>query len=206
MNFKQSLILAATGFALTTSIAAAAPFGTNGSAVKMANKTDPTKWDLYLAGQGTAEVSANLLGQTKDTTKVANACGLAVFNDSTTAPNSGVAGFAALPVQTIPTCTGTTLSEPRTANFKTATNQIVKVGAGGSSQMISVPVVKIKKGTPRAGLLKLSSLSNGTGNDVAIGTTNWDLGTVPTVTAPPVTRKNADGTTYSLFVPATWIP
>jgi hypothetical protein len=206
MNFKQSLILAAAGLVAVASAATAAPFGSNGSAVKMANKTDPTKWDLYLAGQGSTEVSANLLGQTKVVSKVANACGLATFNDSTSAPNSGTAGFAALPVQTIPTCsTAGVLSEPRTANFKTATNQIVKVGTAASSQSITYALTKIKKGTPRAGLLKLSALSNGTGNDVAIGTVNYDLTSVPTVTDKPVTRKNAAGG-YDLYVPAVWVP
>jgi hypothetical protein len=214
MNFKQSLILAGVGLVAVASsaipelggVANAAPFGTNGSAVKVVNATDPAKFDLYLAGQGATEVSANLLGQTKVTTKVANACGLATFPDSTTTPNSGVAGFAALPVQTIPTCSAAgVLSEPRTANFKTATNQIVKVGTAASSQSITYALTKIKKGTPRAGLLKLSSLSNGTGNDVSIGATNYDLTSVPTVTDKPVTRKNAAGG-YDLYVPAGWVP
>jgi hypothetical protein len=205
MNPKQSLILAVAGLVAVASAAAAAPFGTNGTAVKMANKTDATKWDLYLANQGTAEVSANLLGQVKIRTAVANGCGLATFADSLTTPNSGVAGFAALAVQTIPTCTGSTLAEPRTADFKTSDGKIVKVGTVGSSQTITVPVTKLKKGTPKAGLLKLSALSNGTGNDVAIGTGNWDLGTVPTVTAPPIARKNAAGG-YDLFVPSNWVP
>jgi hypothetical protein len=206
ISLKYSAILAAALVIGLGSSAIAAPFGTNGSAVKVANTTDPTKFDLYLAGQGTTEVSANLLGQTKVTTKVANACGLATFNDSTTTPNSGTAGFAALPVQTIPTCSAAgVLSEPRTANFKTATNQIVKVGTAASSQSITYALTKIKKGTPRAGLLKLSALSNGTGNDVAIGTVNYDLTSVPTVTDKPVTRKNAAGG-YDLYVPAVWVP
>lgn len=205
-KFSRSIVLAAVAALSIGSVAQAAPFGTNGSAVKVVNTTDPTKFDLYLAGQGATEVSANLLGITKVRTAVANACGLATFSDSTTTPNAGVAGFAGLPVQTIPACVGGTLAEPRTADFKTATNQIVKVGTAASAQTITVPVTKTKKGTPRAGLLRLSGLVNGTGNDLAIGATNYDLGTVPTVTDKPVTRKNADGVTYSVYVPAVWIP
>jgi hypothetical protein len=205
MNFKQSLLLAGVAVLSIGSIAQAAPFGTNGSAVKVVNATDPAKFDLYLAGQGATEVTANLLGQTKLRTAVANACGLATFSDSTTTPNSGMVGFAALPVQTIPACVGGVLAEPRTADFKTATNQIVKVGTAASAQSITLPVTKLKKGTPRAGLLRLSGLSNASGNDLAIGATNYDLTSVPTVTDKPVTRKNLAGG-YDLYVPATWIP
>jgi hypothetical protein len=204
-NLKRSLLLASVAVLAIGSVAQAAPFGTNGSAVKVVNATDPAKFDVYLANQGTAEVSANLLGQTSVSSKVANACGLAVFNDSTSKPNSGVTGFATLPVQTIPTCTAGTLAEPRTADFKTSTNQIVKVVTANAAASITYPVTKLKKSTPRAGLLRLSGLVNGTGNDFSIGATNYDLGTIPTVTDKPVTRKNAGGT-YDLYVPATWIP
>jgi hypothetical protein len=135
MNFKQSLILAASGLAAVASAAVAAPFGTNGSAIKMASTT-AGKFDVYLAGQGTAPVSVTI-------------------------PYTNAAGVSAPKTKTV---------------------------------------------TPKAGMIRLSGITNATGTDFTIGTTNYEVTTMATVTAKPIARKNADGVTYSLFVPATWIP
>ena len=67
----------------------------------------------------------------------ANACGLATVR-TLAHPNQFVLlggnyiDYSSLPTQTIPACTGTTLAEPRSSNFKLADGRTVLVGQSGS--------------------------------------------------------------------------
>lgn len=74
-------------------------------------------------------------------TKLANPCGLAIFSilpkpGETPRQSLFVNGqridYDSLPVQTIPVCSAGILSEPRTANFKSADGKAVLVGQTGS--------------------------------------------------------------------------
>lgn len=97
------------------------------------NATDTT---LLFEGTALAPFEANIwLGGSA--TKVANPCGLTIFStldnpgQSVSVAGSNI-GYSNLPVQTIPVCSGGVLSEPRTANFRTAEGRTVLVGQTGS--------------------------------------------------------------------------
>jgi hypothetical protein len=88
-------------------------------------------------------VPVTISGWPKDKNTAPNACGLTIIAPSTggailqIAPQSGMMIDAtSLPVQAIPTCVGAALAEPRTANFRTATGQVVLIGQAASQVRI----------------------------------------------------------------------
>jgi hypothetical protein len=94
--------------------------------------------DRVLVFEGTANNPfAAEIWTAKSATVTANPCGLAFVK---TAPNpmqsllvnGAFVDYAALPVQTVPVCSGGILSEPRTVNFKLADGRAVLVAQSGS--------------------------------------------------------------------------
>ncbi len=79
-------------------------------------------------------VPIQIVGWPKDKATTPNACGLTIVAPTTGAtimmiafPSAPLVEAASLPVQTIPTCSGGVLAEPRTANFRTSTGSVVLI-------------------------------------------------------------------------------
>ena len=186
------------------SSAQAAPFGSNGHLVKVADATGGT-FTLFVGGvSGEVQITLTQAEKTRATT--ANSCGLAIFKPSTSwnPANIKSVDVASLPTQLLPPCANGALAEPRTANFKTSSGEVVLVGAASANMSLIYNIPSLKKATPKASLAKFNKLFNATGNDFMMNGTNYDLDTIPTVSAPPITRS-VNGMD-SLYIPSGWIP
>lgn len=125
------------------------------------------KVSIIFEGTAASAFSANIW-TIANKTQVANACGLVVVptlpysNQSlfVAATNQSV-DYAALPVQTIPSCSNGTLSEPRTANFKTSDGKTVLVGQTAGSSVVSQYWIRGKRsGTFNNCGFKVSTIKN----------------------------------------------
>ncbi|MEG4115314.1 MULTISPECIES: hypothetical protein [unclassified Microcoleus] len=155
--------------------------------------------DRILQFEGTANSPfAAEIWTLKTVAVTANACGLATVR---TLPHSmqflTIAGnqvdYSALPVQTIPACSGTTLAESRPSNFKLADGRTVLVGQSGS---VSVQFLarSTKSGTFNAcGLRNITvKNANAIGSDsipVVFGGQTQSLGDINQVTSLAICKK-----------------
>lgn len=163
--------------------------------VFLSNGTDST---VLFEGTASAPFQAEIWLMTS-ATKVANPCGLAIFS-TLNAPNQfliptggAYTDYASLPVQTIPVCSAGVLTEPRTANFKTAEGRTVLVGQTGS---ITAQYLGLRKrsSTFNACGFKTVSIKNSLtlgGDSIAInfaGQTN-SMGDLTSITSLPICKK-----------------
>lgn len=162
---------------------------------------------VYITGRTpTSKIQVTYNDVPRSRSVSANGCGLLVVRPSTSLPisatirvNSTDITVASLTTETIPRCTGSTLEVPRTTNFKAGDGSVVIVGLTPNTAY-SVGyngVGSVRNATANAcGFSKLSSNSRypSTGT-IAIGSTSYNLATVPTQ-APPLCRSGV------LYTPA----
>lgn len=95
--------------------------------------------------------SVRIAGWPRDRNFSPNACGLTIIKPSSGAvilqlafPASSLINVSSLPTQSLPTCSGGQLSEPRTANFKTPEGSVVLLNQSGSVRVIEDVTKSIK--------------------------------------------------------------
>jgi hypothetical protein len=176
----------------------------NGNTVYRA--TEDTTQLAVFSGTAGSTLSINA-GQTeKITSKIVDSCGTIRVTANADGTFTGLKidnvtiNTATLPIQTLPSCVGGTLSEARTANFKTPTNQVVIVGkTAGLSVAISNPAINTKNVKINAcgfGILKSPPMN------FAIGETQYTTANLPDATSAPY-LKTINGSP-ACYTPATW--
>lgn len=158
--------------------------------------------DAVLTFEGTANApfSAAIWGE-RQRSLIVNPCGIAIVP---TAPNDiqfvQIVGgatviYSTLPTQTLVTCSGGVLSEPRPANFKLADGKTVLVGqTPGTSIAVQFLAKSNRTGTFNACGLKNLTIKNWEANGadsipVDFGGQTQALGDMTRVEYPPICRK-----------------
>jgi hypothetical protein len=209
---KKILILTVMGIgAVASSLAPAAAVKYNGASVYKATENGITT--VYIDGTAGSKMAVDLGQVTKTTSKLATACGdvkISIPKGNTSYTGLTVDGvaidYAALPIQTLPTCLNGQFTEARTANFKTAKGQVIIVGkTPNTSVSITVPSDSLKNlaingcGT---GVLKAAKGTTLPAT-FTINGTSYTLASLPDAGHGPVCKKSSDGT-YSAYTPSSW--
>jgi hypothetical protein len=173
--------------------------------------TTTNKTHIYLMGQASgAESILTYAGLEATKTLTASACGLASWKPTATAPipatftvGGTTVTLASLPVQLKPGCANGVLEEPRTANFKTSTGEVVLVGTAGQVMTATYSATKQRKAKANlCGIVKWSgttSYPNDGAQEVALGAASPAMiSSLATPGGQPVCR------TGTLYVPASW--
>lgn len=201
------LITSAIGALFAPLSAFAIPY--NGATVYKAMDSGSTV--VVFSGTAGSRIAVSLGSIDKSTARLAGSCGEIRISVPSTGSFAGlkVDGVAvdasALSVQTLPSCVSGAFAEPRTANFKTATGQVVIVGkTAGSAVAVSLPSATTRNVTVNAcgfGVLKGTSTSP-LPTSFMVGATSYTVASLPDATTAPYCRT-IDGTPYG-YVPASW--
>ncbi|MBD2078459.1 hypothetical protein [Leptolyngbya sp. FACHB-17] len=207
MNVRK--IAALTGLALSTLPALA-----SGASAQMYNGNDVFKVErngqaiVYIGEQTPgADVPVTFIGADRTRRVSANACGLIILRSSPTAPLSGLKSVdgvtinqATLPTRLIPRCLDGTLEEPRTADFKTATGDVVIVKTPNTSYNATYTADVIRN--IRANACGFATLRGSTSAPL-MGTTQVKIGndTPTTISAIPITMNEPICRNGTLFTP-----
>ena len=152
MHFKRLSALAILAVSSLSALPASAQTFSGSPVFKSINPTtsQPT---VFVGGQlPNAEISVTFLGADRTRRVTANGCGLITLKDSTSSPIAGLKSVdgmtinqATLPVRLIPKCVNGVLEEPRTADFKTGTGDVVIVKTPNTSYSTIYMADTIKK-------------------------------------------------------------
>ena len=205
---KKGIIAATTlGTMLASTSAFAIPFGTN----TVYRAVENSQTVVYLSGTANSKLAVDLGSVDKTQARIAGACGEIKISVPSTGSFTGlkVDGSAidasTLSTQTLPACVSGTFAEPRTANFKTASGQVVIVGKTPNAAVsISLPSSSAKSVSINAcgfGTLKSTS-STPLPASFKIGATNYTVSTLPNAGSGPVCRSS-NGISVG-YVPAAW--
>jgi len=163
---------------------------------------------VYFHGTASSSISADIGYVSKIGSKLVGSCGEIVLSGSTvgTTPTIKVGSttvtLSSLSTQLLPTCTGSSFAETRSANFKTPDGKVVLVGnTAGTSVTLDIPKATVKT-------IKINECGFGyfKGTDSAplptsfkIGSTNYTVSSLPNAGSAP---KCSSGIGY---VPASWL-
>lgn len=158
-----------------------------------------------------SRIQVNLGSADRPTARLAGSCGEVRVSSPSTGSFAGlkIDGVAVdastLPTQSLPSCVSGAFAETRSANFKTASNQVVIVGKPvGSAVSVSLPQPTTRSVTVNAcgfGVLRASTgLSLPT--SFMVDASSYTLATLPNAVTAPYCRV-IDGTPYG-YVPASW--
>ena len=163
---------------------------------------------VFFHGTADSSISADIGYVSKISSKLAGSCGEIVLSGSTVGTtsalkiNSTTVTLSSLPTQLLPTCTGSSFAEARTANFKTPDGKVVLVGnTAGTSATLDIPKATVKT-------VKINACGFGSfkGSDSAplptsfkVGATTYTVSTLPDAGGAP---RCSSGMGY---VPASWL-
>jgi hypothetical protein len=167
--------------------------------------------EVYISGTANSAVQVKLGSQARASARIAGACGEVRISppssgDFTGLQVDGVAiNVASLPSSTLPSCVSGAFAEPRTANFKTPTGQVIIVGKTPNEAVtISLPSEVTRTVRINAcgfGVLRPSATSP-LPTTFIIGTTNYTTATLPNATTGPLCRT-VNGASFG-YKPASW--
>jgi hypothetical protein len=138
-----------TAIAVQAGSAVAIPYNANTVYKVMNDGVD----NIVISGTANTGIAVKYEGQERTSARIAGACG-EVRISSTTGEYTGLkiddvtVDTASLPVNTLPTCTAGSFMEPRPANFKLPTGQVIIVGKTPGSA-VKVCFLPIQPVTPR---------------------------------------------------------
>lgn len=212
MNLRKTVALTALALSII-------PAFVSGASAQMYNGNDVFKVErngqaiVYIGEQTPgADVPVTFIGADRTRRVSANACGLIILRSSPTAPLSGLKSVdgmtinqATLPTRLIPRCLNGTLEEPRTADFKTATGDVVIVKTPNTSYN-AIYTADVTR-TLRANVCGFATL-RGSATAPLMGTTQirvgmdtpTTIGAIPTAMNEPICRNG------TLFTPEGMTP
>jgi hypothetical protein len=209
-NLVKKGIIATTALSgvLVANSAFAIPYGTD-TVYKAMGTNGQT--EVYVSSAAGSRVNVLLGATDRPQARIAGACGEVRISVPSTGSFAGLkvddvtVDAATLLTQTLPSCISGSFAEPRTANFKTPTGQIVIVGKTvGNAVKITLPQETTRAVTVNAcgfGVLRGSTTSPLPAN-FTIGTQNYTLASVANATNGPICRTN--GAISTGYVPAAW--
>lgn len=210
LNLVKKGIIAATALSsmLCANSAMAIPYGTN--TVYKAMGTNGLT-EVYVSSAAGSRVNVLLGATDRPQARIAGACGEVRIPVPSTGSFAGLkvddvtVDASTLLTQTLPSCISGSFAEPRTANFKTPTGQVIIVGKTvGNAVKVSLPQETTRAVSVNAcgfGVLRGSTTSP-LPTTFTIGTQNYTLASIPNATNGPICRTN--GSISTGYVPAAW--
>lgn len=212
MRRRKFVGLAGAALVLSVAMAPLAMAQTySGAAVYKITRSNGTPAVIIANRSAGEKVSVTFPNATATRRVTANACGLVVLRDSSTAPIANLVSVdgaaitqASLPTQLLPRCVNGNLEEARTANFKTGAGEVVivetpntvyeAVYSGGRSRDVTANACGFAQ-INSSDSLDLTSTQYGT---FSIGGTSYSLASLPQANPEPLCRSG------QLYVPSSW--
>lgn len=214
MNLLQKLFAGIGLGAIVLSPLAAIAQTANFTSVHKWTDASTSKTYVYVPGQTAANPVTDFTTPRTAAPRVLtlNNCGWGSFTKSATSPPVSLTGadWAGKTTGAAPTC----VKDPAPATTYTTSNNAatgavvddgtkiwVRGGTGPGSVTVTITTAaKITTKANACGFVRIAASTSRPLTTFSIGATNYDLGTVPSVTAPMICRKV--GTTSATYVPA----
>ncbi|GAX45779.1 hypothetical protein NIES4075_68000 [Tolypothrix sp. NIES-4075] len=165
---------------------------------------------IIFSATANTRVAVSIENQTRNTGRIAGSCG-EVKISSSTGDYGGLevddtpVDSSTLPVFNLPSCVSGAFAEPRTANFKTSTGQVVIVGkTPGSAVKVNLPSDVTRYVTINGcgfGILKATS-SSPIPASFKVGTESYTFSALTTSPGVPICRSSNG--VYTGYVPSGW--